>query len=169
MRSQESINVHHHTYPGLKIGTAELAEKACSLYEQSNAIKADVKVYIGGSTAFGNRNIGKYASALVKLVVANMPPENDWIMFENLYNDPNIFPYEINAISIVRLSALTRNFWSVPSGGAVQEDFIHELEEVITTKDKRLTTYDAGCISHWLIVVAENNSPQHSSIHRRQH
>ena len=137
----------------------KLADKASLIFEQLSPIKLHVSIHIGGYTAFSNRNIEEYADKVVQLVIANMPIEGSWKILRNPYNDRNIFPYEFSNISIARNAAFTRNLWTLPSGGFVQEDFVPELKEVIAAKDKLLRRYHKDCVTHWLVIVAENNSP----------
>ncbi len=135
-----------------------LVDAACRLYESENAIPLEVKVHFGGNTQFNKRNRDKFARILANLVLTNIPQPDSWIPLENNWENPGFFPYEILGLSIIRLSAFRRNFWSVPSAGFFQEEFAPKIEAIITTKEHAISTYRTDCTGRWLLVVAEGNS-----------
>src|SRR4030095_7782649 len=135
-----------------------LVDAARRLYESESTIPLEVKVHFGRSTQFNKRNRGKFARILANLVLTNIPQPDSWIDLENNWENPGFFPYEIVGLSIIRLSAFRRNFWSVPSAGFFQEDFAPKVEAIITTKEHAISTYETDCTRRWLLIVAEGNS-----------
>jgi hypothetical protein len=135
-----------------------LVDAACRLYESESTIPLEVKVHFGRCTQFNKRNRGKFARILANLVLTNIPQPDSWIDLENNWENPGFFPYEIVGLSIIRLSAFRRNFWSVPSAGFFQEDFAPKIEAIITTKEHAISTYETDCTRRWLLIVAEGNS-----------
>jgi hypothetical protein len=135
-----------------------LVDAACRLYESESTIPLEVKVHFGGSTQFNKRNRGKFARILANLVLTNIPRPDSWISLQNNWGNPSFFPYEIAGLSIIRLSAFRRNFWSVPSAGFFQENFAPKIEAIIATKEHAISTYRTDCIGRWLLIVAGGNS-----------
>lgn len=86
-----------------------------------------------------------------------MPKVDGPCVLENDWTNPDAFPYEINSIGLYRLATLRCNFWSVPSAGFVQEDFVSQMQAIIAKKDRLLTRYQA-CSEYWLLIVAEGNN-----------
>ena len=135
-----------------------LVDAARRLYEIESAIPLAVTVDFGGSTQFNKRNREKFARILANLVLTNIPRPNSWISRDNNWENPSFFLYEIEGLSIIRLSAFRRNFWSVPSAGFFQEDFAPKIEAIIATKEHAIRIYKTDCIERWLLIVAEGNS-----------
>ena len=135
-----------------------LVDAACRLYESESTIPLEVKVHFGGSTQFNKRNRDKFARILANLILTNMPQPDSGIILENSWENPSLFTYEIAGLSIIRLSAFRRNFWSVPSAGFFQEDFAPKIEAIIATKEHAISTYRTDCIARWLLIAAEGNS-----------
>jgi hypothetical protein len=155
----EATKIHHANEPRQQESECRsLVDAACRLYENESTIPLEVKVHFGGSTQFNQRNRGKFASILANLVLTNIPRPDSWISLENNWENPSFFPYEIAGLSIIRLSAFRRNFWSVPSAGFFQADFAPKIEAIIATKEHAIRTYKTDCIERWLLIVAEGNS-----------
>jgi hypothetical protein len=104
-----------------------------------------------------NRNY--FASAIAKLVTANIPDADRFTQAENDWNNRETFPYEIDSINIYRFSKSQGNEWSAPSAGLFRENFTDELQAVISEKDLKLCGYAKNCDQQWLLIVAENSSP----------
>jgi hypothetical protein len=155
----EVTKIHHANEPRRQESESRsLVHAACRLYARESTVPLEVKVHFGGSTQFNKRNRDKFARILAKLVFANIPQPDSWIDLENNWENPSCFPYEIAGLSIIRLSAFRRNFWSVPCAGFFQEDFAPKIEAIITTKEHAISTYGTDCIRRWLLIVAEGNS-----------
>ena len=130
------------------------------IYERNNLPKLYVSVHIGGENSFNKKNRGKFAAAIAKLVAANVPSVVErYIELENDFNNPAQFPYEIDSIYIFRHSWTEENRWSAPSAGLYRENFVNELQSVISEKDSKLSGYARDCKEQWLLVVAENSGP----------
>jgi hypothetical protein len=154
----EVTKIHHANEPRQQESECRsLVDAACRLYESESTILLEVKVHFGSSTQFNKRNRDKFARILANLVLTNIPQPDSWISLENNWEDPGSFPYEIEALSIIRLSAFRRNFWSIPSAGFFQEDFAPKIEAIIATKEHAISTYRTDCIGRWLLIVAEGN------------
>jgi hypothetical protein len=118
-----------------------------------------VGIHVSKGKPLSKHNRKTLASAMAELVATNVPDENDCVSIENGWGSPDIFPYEIHAIDIFRHSKLTQNCWSGPSFGFIREDFVTELQQVISSKENLLPGYCPNCIEQWLLIVAENGSP----------
>ena len=155
----EVTKIHHANEPRQQESECRsLVNTACRLYESESTIPLEVKVHLGGSTQFKKRNRDKFARILANLVLTNIPRPDSWISLENNWKNPNFFPYEIEGLSIIRLSAFRRNFWSVPSAGFFQENFAPKIEAIIAIKEHAISNYGTECIRRWLLIVAEGNS-----------
>src|SRR6266480_2287767 len=156
----EVTKIHHSNEPRQQESECRsLVDAACRLYENESTIPLEVKVHFGVSTQFNKRNRDKFAKILANLVLTNIPQPDSLISLENDWENPSFFPYEIARVSIIRLSAFPRNFWSVPSAGFFQEDFAPKIEAIIATKENAISTYRTDCIGRWLLIAAEGNSP----------
>jgi hypothetical protein len=133
--------------------------EAQQIYEKFHLPKLHVSVHIGGESSFSRKTRNKFATAIAKLVAANIPAVGKFTELENHFNNPTQFPYEINSIYIYRYSWPDENCWSAPSAGFYRENFIDELQNVIAEKDQKLSGYAPDCKEQWLLVVAENISP----------
>jgi hypothetical protein len=129
------------------------------LYEKQGLPALHVSVHIGGENSFNRASRERFASAIVGLVAANVPPPGKYVALENDFNNPKQFPYEIDCIHIYRYSWPDKNNWTAPSAGFYREHFIEELQRVISDKDAKLGGYMPDCKEQWLLVVAENSSP----------
>lgn len=155
----EVTKIHHANEPRQQESECRsLVDAACRLYESESTIPLEVKVHFGGSTQFKKRNRDKFARILANLVLTNIPRPDSLISLDNNWENPSFFPYEIAGLSIIRLSAFRRNFWSVPSAGFFQEDFAPKIEAIIATKEHAIRTYKTDCIERWLLIAAEGNS-----------
>jgi hypothetical protein len=155
----EVTKIHHANEPRQQESECRsLVDAACRLYENESTIPLEVKVYFGGSTQFNKRNRGKFARILANLILTNIPQPDSRISLDNNWENPSFFPYEIAGLSIIRLSAFRRNFWSVPSAGFFQEDFAPKIEAIIATKEQAIRTYKTDCVERWLLIAAEGNS-----------
>ena len=162
----EVTKIHHANEPRQQESECRsLVNAACRLYESESTIPLEVKVHLGGSTQFKKRNRDKFARILANLVLTNIPRPDSWISLENNWKNPNFFPYEIEGLSIIRLSAFRRNFWSVPSAGFFQENFAPKIEAIIAIKEHAISNYGTECIRRWLLKATV---PQHSSILRQR-
>jgi len=133
--------------------------EARRLYEKRNLPCLYVSVHIGGENSFNRKNRRRFAVAIANLVAINIPSVNRFVEVDNDWNNPNQFPYEIDSIYIYRHSWPEENRWSAPSAGLYRENFVDELQSVISKKDSKLRGYARDCKEHWLLVVAENNGP----------
>ena len=155
----EVTRIHHANEPRQQESEyRSLVSAACRLYESESTIPLEVKIHFGGSTQFKKRNRDKFARILANLVLTNIPRPDSWISLENNWENPTFFPYEIAGLSIIRLSALRRNFWSVPSAGFFQEDFAPKIEATIAIKENAISNYGTVHIARWLLIVAEGNN-----------
>ena len=133
--------------------------EAQHIYEGLSLPHLHVSVIVGDGKTFNRQNRKKFAAAISNLVSKNIPAQDGPVELGNDWNNPEVFPFEINSIGIYRLSKLTRNHWSRPDGGVFRTDFIKELQEIISGKNKLLPNYNRDCKAHWLLIVAENGSP----------
>jgi hypothetical protein len=155
----EVTKIHHANEPRQQESECRsLVAVACRLYENESTIPLEVKVHFGSGTQFNKRNRGKFARILANLGLTNIPLPNSLISLDNNWENPSFFPYEIAGLSIIRLSAFRRNFWSVPSAGFFQEHFAPKIEAIIASKEHAITTYKTDCIERWLLIAAEGNS-----------
>ena len=107
----EVTKIHHANEPRQQESECRsLVDAACRLYENEGTIPLEVKVHFGGSTQFNKRNREKFARIFANLVLTNIPRPNSWISLDNNWENPSFFPYEIEGLSIIRLSAFRRNF-----------------------------------------------------------
>ena len=136
----------------------QMVAAAREIYEALNLPNLQISVHFSSTPGFSRGNRARFARALAQLVAANIPLENCNAELENDWNAPESFPFEIHSIGIFRHKALSRNYWSVPSFGWVQENCANEIQARITEKEKRLVGYDPKCSEIWLLVVAENSS-----------
>jgi hypothetical protein len=132
--------------------------EATRIYELNHLPKLQVGVHIGSGKTLSRKNRPAIATAIARLVEANVPSEDGLAEIDNGWNDPEIFPYEINSILILRNSALTRNHWICASFGFIQENLADRLQKIISDKEGCLLGYDSGCIEQWLLIVGENGS-----------
>jgi hypothetical protein len=155
----EVTKIHHANEPRQQESECRsLVDAACRLHESESTIPLEVKVHFGGSTQFNKRIRDKFARILANLILTNIPQPDSWISLESNWENPSLFPHEIAGLSIIRLSAFRRNFWSVPSAGFFQEDFAPKIEAIIATKEHAISTYRTDCIGRWLLIAAEGNS-----------
>jgi hypothetical protein len=155
----EVTKIHHANEPRQQESECRsLVDAACGLYVNESTIPLEVKFHFGSSTQFNKRNREKFARILANLVLTNIPRPDSRISLDNNWENPGFFPYEIAGLSIIRLSALPKNFWSVPSAGFFQEDFAPKIEAIIATKEHAIRTYETDCIEAWLLIAAEGNS-----------
>ena len=155
----EVTKIHHANEPRQQESECRsLVDAACRLYVNESTIPLEVKFHFGSSTQFNKRNREKFARILANLVITNIPRPDSRISLDNNWENPGFFPYKIAGLSIIRLSALPKNFWSVPSAGFFQEDFAPKIEAIIATKEHAIRTYETDCIEAWLLIAAEGNS-----------
>ncbi len=133
--------------------------EARKIYEKLKLPKLHVSVHIGGENSFNRTNRERFATAIANLVAANVPPPGKYVAVKNDFNDPARFPYEIDSIYIYQYSWPDENNWTAPSAGLYRENFVDELQNVISEKDLKLNGYMPDCKEQWLLVVAENSSP----------
>ena len=138
-------------------------EKAVSeaqkIYETLNLPPLQVTAHISGENSVSRKNRRKFSGAIANIVAENIPPPGSYVAIDNHFEDAARFPYEIDFIHIFRYSwPDQKNFWTAPSGGFYREDFIEELQRVISEKDSKLSGYMTGCVEQWLLVMAENSS-----------
>lgn len=136
---------------------ALMVKEATRLYEATGSPPVEVHVHMAGQTEFNKKNRGQFAQALAKLVSSRVPSDRSWIEISNKFDNPDLFPFEIDCISIARYGH-ERNYWSVPDGGWVQEDFASELQLLIDQKNSLLPNYSNLCTAHWLVIVIEGTS-----------
>ncbi len=135
-----------------------VVDEALQVYETKCSVPVEVKVHFSSNSEFNKGNRRQFASAIADLVLANLPLQDGPAIVQNHFESPDIFPYEIDSLSIYRLSTLPKSFWSVPSAGFVQENFTSEMEAIIAKKDRLISNYRPDCAAFWLLIVAEGNS-----------
>jgi len=133
--------------------------EAQKIYETLNLPTLHVSVHIGGNHSMNRNNRKKFAVAIANIVAANLPPPGKYAEIENHFNDAAQFPYEIDVIFVYQYSWPDKNLWTAPSAGFYRENFVEELQNVISEKDSKLSGYEPECIEQWLLVLAENSSP----------
>ena len=134
-----------------------LVNQALKIFETKSNAWLHVSVHFGSYTQFNKRNRKQFSEAIANLVLANTPNQDGPVFLENHWSDPQDFPYEISSIGIYRLPAQKRNHWTIPSTGFVQENFIPELQDIMSNKGNLLQDYQQ-CAEYWLLIVAQNNS-----------
>jgi hypothetical protein len=135
----------------------KIANEAVQIFETKSSIPLEVEIHFSANSVFNKRNRSRLAMAIANLINAYLPSEAGPLVSRNDWSDQEAFPYEVDSISIYRLAGLKQNFWSVPSAGLVQENFVAEMQAVITKKDTLITKYQI-CSEYWLLIVAEGNS-----------
>ncbi|OLB00280.1 MAG: hypothetical protein AUH08_09070 [Verrucomicrobia bacterium 13_2_20CM_54_12] len=135
----------------------KIANEAVRIFETQNSVALEVKIRFSANGEFNKRNRNYFATAIAILVNAYLPIEDGPRVLHNDWSDPEMFPYELDSIGIYRLASLKRNFWSVSSAGFVQEDFVAEMQAVISKKDALIPSYQS-CSEYWLLIVSEGNS-----------
>lgn len=131
-----------------------LVAESLALYERMKLPCIEVRISFGAQTSFNKKNREEFAERISFLISSNVPIDQSWVRLENKFNDPNTFPCEIDSISIARYGH-TKNFWSIPGAGWVQEDFVSELQLLIDRKNRLVTNFNQHCNFHWLVVVLE--------------
>ncbi len=134
-------------------------DEARSIYEKQNLPSLHVSVHVGDGKTFNRKNRRAFATAIATLVSKNIPTQDSSVFIDNDWADSNAFPIEINSINIYRFAKLSRNHWTRPEAGFFRSEFIAELQNIISGKDKLLTNYNQDCSAHWLLIIAENGSP----------
>jgi hypothetical protein len=135
----------------------KIVSEAVRSFESENSIPLEVKIHFSANSEFNKASRRRLATAIANLVDAHVPKVDGPCTLENDWTNPDVFPYEVDSISLFRLATLRCNFWSVPSAGFVQEDFGSEMQTIIAKKDALLTGYQA-CSEYWLLIAAEGNS-----------
>jgi hypothetical protein len=160
-RGRTGVEVTRILHQSLKRTESEreaVVSEACRLYERKGLPHLHISVHLGAETAFNRRNRNTFATALADIVAANVPGPNDWAEVVNNWENPQVFPYEIHSVQILRNRVLSRNYWTIPTWGWIMENFTEKLQEVITSKESRIRGYDSECNELWLLVVAENST-----------
>ena len=135
----------------------KIADQAVRIFETKSSTRMEVKIHFSANSEFNKQNRSRFATAIADLVSANLPNEDGPLVLQNNWSNPEVFPYEVDSLSIYRLGGLKKNFWSVPSAGFFQEDFIAEMQAVIAKKEAVIAGYQR-CFEHWLLIVAKGNS-----------
>ena len=134
-----------------------LVQESLILYHQMNQPAIEVRFIFGAYTSFNKKNRTEFAQKISSLVAFNVPVDNEWVRLINKFENPSVFPYEIDSISIARYGH-TKNFWSASGAGWVQEDFAEELQLLIDKKNQKVTKYRHNCDFYWLVIVIEGGS-----------
>jgi len=138
--------------------TESLVAEASRIYQKRNLPNLHLGVTLGSEKLFDRSNRTKFATALADLVAANVPERNGLVEVENDWSNPEVFPFEIHSVLILRNAALTKNHWTIPSFGWIVENFTETLQQIITKKERLIHGYDTECNALWLLIVAENGS-----------
>jgi hypothetical protein len=143
--------------PPLQVQESErqaLVAEACQIYQTMKLDPVQVSFFFATETSFTKKNRKNYAHALANLVANNLPAPDSWIDLVNEYDAPESFPFEVHSLSTLRFSSLTRNAWSTPDGGLVQEDCRIDFQRTISEKEALIQSY-RDCSEYWLLVVAD--------------
>lgn len=117
----------------------------------------DVAVYFSDAHPVLKRNRREVAGALVSLVAAHLP-DADGIRVVRPWEAGEVLR-SVRYVHIWRASVLSRHHWAVPDGGAVQEDFVDELQTVLDAKNLLYASYRLKCDGCWLLIVASGARP----------
>jgi hypothetical protein len=139
--------------------TQKLISEAIKIYEAKNLPKLCVGIHFSGQPVFRKTNRVSMAAKLANLIALNIPDEKCTVTIENDWNDSQSFPYEFEAVDILRMPKSKRNLWQGGSFGFFHENFIKKLEAIVSRKESELVGYCSSCIAQWLLIVSENNSP----------
>ena len=110
---------------------AAIAE-AQNIYEGLTLPNLHVSVHVGDGKTFSRKNRKKFATAIANLVSRNIPAQDGLVEIENDWNNPDVFPFEINSIHICRLAKSTYSHWYRPDACFLPTEFKENLQKIIS-------------------------------------
>jgi len=139
--------------PALESTQESIFDEACRAAERLNLPPADVTLFFNLRRPLRVADRRRITDALVQVVADNMPPEGDTAELEHQLGQPS----EIDLIQINRRSRREVGRWRADfQFSTIERNTFAIVQEAITEKANRLSTYLKVCDECWLLLVADS-------------
>ncbi|PKL89432.1 MAG: hypothetical protein CVV23_05290 [Ignavibacteriae bacterium HGW-Ignavibacteriae-2] len=95
----------------------------------------------------------KISNVIVKLIIDNIPDENESLRIYNEFENEAQIPFEVSTMRILNHPFLERNSVSFPRYGFFQHNMINNIQEVLKKKDDKIKIYKPYD-EQWLLIYA---------------
>lgn len=130
-----------------------ILDEACSMAEGQGLPPACVTLFFNLHKPLRVADRIRIADAVVKVVAENMPPEGDLADLEMRPGQPS----EVDLIQVNRRYPRELGRWRAGSEfRAIERNVSGIVQEAITEKASRLSTYVTTCDECWLLLVADS-------------
>jgi hypothetical protein len=139
--------------PALESTQERIFDQACRKAERLNLPPAGVILFFNLRKPLRVADCRRIAHAVVKVVADNMPADGDMAELEHRPGQPS----EVDLIHIERQYRREVGRWRADyKFSAIERNISDIVQEAITKKTARLTTYRKACDECWLLLVADS-------------
>lgn len=98
-------------------------------------------------------------ASLSNLVRDHLPASNGNVTIKYPHPAWRSLPQEVTSLCIYRCENIGENLWNSPRGSSVPILSAAELQEIVSSKEAKVSSYREMCSEVWLLVVAEGLQP----------
>lgn len=132
--------------------------RAQALYNAGNHPPVLASFFLHDSIHIKKDEVEPLAEDLANLVIANLPEPSSRADVPKDWDDTQPRPSILQSLSINRLDAVTRTFFSSPSATWVATLTREDIERALSSKELKCTTYRTKCDEAWLVINADIES-----------
>jgi hypothetical protein len=129
--------------------------RAQELYVAKGLPPVRVSVFMRESHDVKKHHVQPLAAALCQLVERNLPLPNTSTTEEYSWENRERFPEPILKVSVHRLDAITKTFFSVPGATWVSALSNADIQRALAPKELKYRTYRLKCDQAWLVINAD--------------
>jgi hypothetical protein len=113
-------------------------------------------VHFNPSHGFKKGDVPHLAQRLLQLVLRNMPAIDSRQEEEYEWENREWFPEEFHLVSVARLSVVTQSHWSAPDAAYAPTCSPELVQERVSEKAAKISSYSSKVPECWLLVVADD-------------
>lgn len=132
--------------------------RAQEIYETSGQPPVNVSAFINDSIRIEKSEVEPLANALFSIVVRNLPGPNSSREEQYDWTNRSYFPEVLHTVSVHRLDAITKSFFSCPGATWVGDLTPADVARALSSKESKYAAYRRQCEEAWLVINADLGS-----------
>jgi hypothetical protein len=134
----------------------QIVDRALNIFEKSGGPSLDVSVHFGLNEDLRKDRVADLAAKLANVISAHLNHFGEYThtWLQNPWTNKDVFPFEIDLISVMRIAGKTPSHWSCPESSCIPEFSEIDIQKAIDKKEDRIASYrhrEPQAI--WLLVI----------------
>jgi hypothetical protein len=160
----ELTDLHRDTVPGQRPEQASEAmrnrvvARAKEIYTSRQHPPVLATFFLNDRIHIKKPDVEQLATELADLVLLNVPQPNSTAEVPTDWDDMRQLPSILHQLSVLRLDAITKTFFSAPGATWVGTLSREDIERALSSKEPKYTAYRTRCDKVWLVINADMES-----------